>query len=71
MARPSDRPSEVLRVALLGALRFGKPLVIDFIDMELLWESICERFDEIQPGLLVRILNGSIKVMHHPDVRCE
>lgn len=47
-ARPADIEPERLRKGLLGALRYGKPFVLDMMSLELDEESIRELFDAIQ-----------------------
>lgn len=48
-----------LRLAIAGALRFGKPLVLDMLEVNM-FETICDRFDQIMPGLMKSIMDKSI-----------
>jgi hypothetical protein len=51
---------ETIRVALMGALRYGKPLVIDNMDMPLEWGKFAGYFDAIVPGLWDMVWDGRI-----------
>lgn len=50
---------DVLRRALLGAIRYGKPLVLDFKEADL-FEVVGAAFDAIEPGLFDQILSKEI-----------
>ena len=63
--RPDDADPEVLRKLLLGALRFGKPFVVDMLSLELSRESLSDLFDPIQPGLLELLLSKAILREEH------
>ena len=55
---PNEMKAESIRLALLGAVRFGKPFVLDLMDQDsLLDTSVRVRFDEIQKGLLDDLIN--------------
>lgn len=56
---PNHMQPEVIRTAVLGAIRYGKPLVLDFLEVDM-FEICLSRFDEVQKGLLDDILNKSI-----------
>ncbi|XP_041484288.1 IQ motif and ankyrin repeat domain-containing protein 1-like [Lytechinus variegatus] len=56
---PNHMQPEVIRCAVLGAIRYGKPFVLDFLEVDM-FETCVSRFDEVQPGLLEDILNKSI-----------
>ncbi|CAL8358088.1 unnamed protein product [Boreogadus saida] len=47
---PGGLRAERLRVSLLGAIRFGKPLVIDMKEAEL-FDSVLSQLDQVMPGL--------------------
>ncbi|CAL8257183.1 unnamed protein product [Lota lota] len=47
---PDEIQSDRLRVALLGAIRFGKPLVIDMKEVEL-FDMVLSHLDQVMPGL--------------------
>ena len=64
-ARPGDVEPEAIRIGLLGALRFGKPLVLDMMSLELDEEGISALFDAVQPGLFKKLLNKSIMKEEH------
>lgn len=53
--KPGDMEPEKVRVALLGALRFGKPLVIDNMDLMLEWSKIASYFNSVAPGQCLHI----------------
>ena len=46
---------------ILGALRFGKPFVLDMMSLELEQEAIEGLFDAVYPGLLKLILSRKIR----------
>lgn len=48
-----------LRRSLLGALRYGKPLVLDLGEVDL-WPEMPRIFDQIQPGLLASLQDRSL-----------
>ncbi|KAI6660584.1 IQ motif and ankyrin repeat domain-containing protein [Oopsacas minuta] len=52
---------ETVRLALLGALRFGKMFVIDMRDVDM-WYQVGVMLDQVQPGLLASILSRDIMV---------
>lgn len=49
----------VLRNALLGALRYGKPLIIDTGDMDM-WTHIIAEFKKIGPNMLEDVLSKKV-----------
>jgi len=50
---------EVIRKALIGAIKFGKALVVDMMDSEM-FDFVVEQMDKIQPGLMDTILSKKI-----------
>lgn len=48
-----------LKTSLLGAIRFGKPLVVDLVNMDL-WSAMESSFDRICPNLFEDLLNKSL-----------
>ncbi|XP_033849769.3 IQ motif and ankyrin repeat domain-containing protein 1-like [Acipenser ruthenus] len=56
---PEHMKPEVLRLALLGAIRFGKPLVINMMEVNL-FESVENQFDQIQAGLMEQLLTKQL-----------
>mmetsp|Transcript_73596 Transcript_73596/g.221223 ORF Transcript_73596/g.221223 Transcript_73596/m.221223 type:complete len:264 (+) Transcript_73596:1129-1920(+) len=61
-ARPEDTSPERIRMALLGALRYGKPLVLDMMGLQLVHDEIDALFDAVQKGLLAKVLCR--KILH-------
>uniref|UniRef100_A0A1I8H3D4 ANK_REP_REGION domain-containing protein n=3 Tax=Macrostomum lignano TaxID=282301 RepID=A0A1I8H3D4_9PLAT len=58
---PADMEVNKLRMAVMGALRFGKPFVLDLMDLDHLLDSSCAvRFGEICPNLLQMLIDKSI-----------
>ncbi|XP_012942165.1 IQ motif and ankyrin repeat domain-containing protein 1 isoform X2 [Aplysia californica] len=57
--RPADMENNNVRRSLLGAIRFGKPFVVDMMEVDM-FQTCCDRFEEIQPGLMAAILDKSI-----------
>ena len=58
--RPDDVEPTALRKKLLGALRYGKPLVLDYLSMAVDEEAVRALFDAVLPGLLQLILSKQI-----------
>ncbi|XP_057312244.1 IQ motif and ankyrin repeat domain-containing protein 1-like isoform X2 [Hydractinia symbiolongicarpus] len=56
---PKDMENESLRKALIGAIRYGKALVLDMMEINLL-KFIEERLYEIEENLFHSLLNGTI-----------
>ena len=56
---PRDMLPETIRLALIGSLRFGKPLVIDMMEVDM-YQTISDVMEEILPGLMAMIMNKSI-----------
>jgi hypothetical protein len=59
-ARPADVEPERIRIGVLGALRFGKPFVLDMMSLELDHEGVKALFDAVFEGLFGLILNKKI-----------
>lgn len=59
----SDHNPETIRRALLGALRYSKPLVLDMLDFESskLFTTLTEAFDRVHPGLMDLCLTNAIR----------
>ncbi|GFN98447.1 hypothetical protein PoB_002495300 [Plakobranchus ocellatus] len=55
----ADMQPEVIRKALLGSVKYGKPFVIDMMETDM-YEFLVERFDEILPGLFEMVIDKSI-----------
>jgi hypothetical protein len=64
-ARAADIERERLRRGLVGALRFGKPFVLDMMGLELDRDSLEALFDDISPGLFGKILSKKIYREEH------
>ncbi|XP_033122921.1 putative IQ motif and ankyrin repeat domain-containing protein [Anneissia japonica] len=56
---PTMMQPEVIRMALLGALRYGKPFVIDMQEVDM-FEACARRFDEVRKGFFEDIINKEI-----------
>ena len=63
--RPSDTDPVVLRRLLLGALRYGKPFVLDMLSMPLTQEAVSELLEPVMPNLLTLLLNRKIREEQH------
>ena len=48
-----------LRRSLIGAIRYGKPLVVDVMDVDM-WDEVQVHFDAIEPGLWTRLMDKSL-----------
>jgi len=59
-ARAAEIEPASLRKKLLGALRYGKPLVLDMLSMELDHNLIEAAFDAVMPGLFGKILTKKV-----------
>eukprot|EP00892_Ulva_mutabilis_P006196 jgi/Ulvmu1/3949/UM018_0172.1 len=57
---PRDMEPQRVRRALLGALRYGKPLVIDLADTDL-WPALADMFDRVRRGLLASVTAGRVR----------
>jgi len=58
--RPDDVEPNALRKKVMGSLRYGKPLIVDYLSIELDEAAIKETFDQVMPGLLGLLLNKKI-----------
>lgn len=56
---PKDMEPEKIRLSVLGAIRYGKPLVIDMMEVDM-FHAVERRFDEVLAGLLNAIMDKSI-----------
>nr|XP_033788999.1 putative IQ motif and ankyrin repeat domain-containing protein LOC642574 homolog [Geotrypetes seraphini] len=56
---PADMQAETVRKALLGALRYGKPLVFDMMEVNM-FETVKSQLEQIKAGLMDELLNKSI-----------
>lgn len=48
-----------IRLAVLGSLRYGKPLVLDMMEVDM-FDACTTRFDEVQKGLMDAIMDKTI-----------
>jgi len=55
----SNMASEAIRLGLLGALRYGKPLAIDMMEVDM-FQTISDMMNEVLPGLMDKIMDKSI-----------
>lgn len=56
---PQQMQPEVVRLALLGSIRFGKPMVVDMLEVDM-YQSLENVFNEILPNLLPDIMSKEI-----------
>ncbi|GMH40537.1 hypothetical protein BSKO_08441 [Bryopsis sp. KO-2023] len=56
---PKDVSPEALRRSLLGAIRFGKPFVVEMMDVDL-WDELPRFFDGVEQGLFDKLLDKSL-----------
>jgi hypothetical protein len=61
---PYDMERERLRRSVLGALRYGKPLVLDLMEVDV-WGSMHEQFNAASPGLLPLLISGDVVKEQH------
>ena len=55
----ANMESDKLRRSILGAIRYGKPFILDLMDVDV-WESVQFDFDLIKKGLMGMLLDRSI-----------
>ena len=48
-----------MRLALLGAIRYGKPLVVDLLDVDL-WQTFADKVEAIADGLFETVVTKQI-----------
>ncbi|KAF5394902.1 hypothetical protein PHET_09636 [Paragonimus heterotremus] len=59
---PRHLDPETIRIALLGALRYGKPFVLDLMGLDSIVESLCRpRFEAIKSTLICDIIEQRIR----------
>ncbi|XP_070557089.1 IQ motif and ankyrin repeat domain-containing protein 1-like [Ptychodera flava] len=56
---PKQMEAEVVRKSILGALRYGKPAVLDMMEVDM-FDTVSARLDEIHKGLMQMIMNKEI-----------
>ncbi|XP_067909710.1 IQ motif and ankyrin repeat domain-containing protein 1-like [Heterodontus francisci] len=56
---PGHMQPEVLRLGLLGAIRYGKMLVLDMMEVNM-FEAVTRVFDQIEAGLMEKLLNKEL-----------
>jgi len=54
-----DMEPERIRLAILGGIRFGKPAVIDFLDVDD-WPLLNSMFEKVKPGFLEEVVSKSL-----------
>ncbi|RUS72886.1 hypothetical protein EGW08_019346 [Elysia chlorotica] len=57
--RPADMENNNIRRCLLGSIRFGKPFVVDMMEVDM-FDTCSDRFGEIQKDLMSSIIDKSI-----------
>ncbi|KAI0224680.1 putative IQ motif and ankyrin repeat domain-containing protein [Lamellibrachia satsuma] len=55
---PKAMVPDIIRKAVMGAVRYGKPMVLDMMEVNM-FDTVAMRFDEIQKGLLNSIMDKS------------
>lgn len=50
---------DVIRLALLGALRYGKPAVLDMMDVDM-FDTVTMVFDGVQKGLMASLMSKEL-----------
>lgn len=61
---PGALDEEKLRLALIGSIKYGKPMVLNMMEADM-WDSCVEAFDKIEKGLMNTVLT---KQICDPDV---
>ncbi|XP_062319983.1 IQ motif and ankyrin repeat domain-containing protein 1-like isoform X2 [Osmerus eperlanus] len=56
---PENMQPEKLRMALLGAIRFGKHLVINMMEVDL-FETVKSQLEDVKPGLSAQLMNKEL-----------
>uniref|UniRef100_A0A8D0HAB1 IQ motif and ankyrin repeat containing 1 n=1 Tax=Sphenodon punctatus TaxID=8508 RepID=A0A8D0HAB1_SPHPU len=56
---PNDMSLDTIRLALLGALRYGKPLVFDMMEVNM-FDAVKRQLEEIEQGLVQALLSRKI-----------
>ena len=56
---PRDMSAEAMRMALLGAIRYGKPLVADLMDIDC-WDVFAKRLDGVEDGLCAALMSKEL-----------
>ncbi|XP_048338628.1 IQ motif and ankyrin repeat domain-containing protein 1 [Sphaerodactylus townsendi] len=56
---PSDMSVDTVRLALLGAIRYGKPLVFDMMEVNM-FDTVKKQLDRLEPGLAEAVLDGTV-----------
>ncbi|KAH9487709.1 hypothetical protein Btru_069463 [Bulinus truncatus] len=57
--RPADMDINNIRLGLLGALRYGKPLVLDMMEVDM-FETCVDMFDQVMKDLMTSIIDKTI-----------
>ncbi|XP_068747717.1 IQ motif and ankyrin repeat domain-containing protein 1-like [Montipora capricornis] len=56
---PKHVEPEVIRMALLGGLRYGKPVVLDMMEVDM-FDTVTMRFDDVQKGLMASLMSKEL-----------
>lgn len=56
---PKDMVPDVIRMGVLGAIRYGKPFVLDMMEVDM-FETATRIMDEVLPNLMEMIMDKSI-----------
>ncbi|XP_064382225.1 IQ motif and ankyrin repeat domain-containing protein 1-like isoform X2 [Halichondria panicea] len=57
---PKNMETDTIRMALLGAIRYGKFAVIDLMDIDNIWRSVEQRFETVQKNLLAELMSKQL-----------
>ncbi|XP_029140208.1 putative IQ motif and ankyrin repeat domain-containing protein LOC642574 homolog [Protobothrops mucrosquamatus] len=58
-ANPADMAVEAIRLALLGSLRYGKPLVFDMMELDM-FDTVKKQLERLETGLTQALLSKKI-----------
>ncbi|XP_039220579.1 IQ motif and ankyrin repeat domain-containing protein 1 isoform X3 [Crotalus tigris] len=58
-ATPADMAVEAIRLALLGSLRYGKPLVFDMMELDM-FDTVKKQLERLETGLTQALLSKKI-----------
>lgn len=56
---PKQMEPDVIRLAILGGLRYGKPVVLDMMDVDM-FDTATMKFDEVKKGLMASLMSKDL-----------
>lgn len=56
---PQEMEPDVIRIALVGAIRYGKPFVLDMLEVDM-YDAVERIFENIRPNLLAEVMNKEL-----------